>query len=172
MTYFAYVRTDDTLRLDYAGRDEDRGIIGTVYDLPEAIAECDTLDAAVAAGYAYIGHHPSASVYVADANALLHKMLLCHPHHKQVSGLQKSLFVAWTCFAFAALSLVATVLFGLGTAGLALATFSIGLYLLMIRIGFMNEVESAMISLIFSTLLFFLVPAIRAAWAAYQLRNG
>jgi len=172
MTYFAYVRTDGTLRLDYAGRDENCGIIGTVYDLPEPIAECDTLNAAVAAGYAYIGQHPSASVYVVDANSLLHKMLLCHPHHEQVSGLQKSLFVAWTCFTFAALSLLVTVLLGLGPQGLALALFAIGLYLLMIRLGFMNEVESAMICLIFSTLIFLLVPAIRTAWAAYQLRNG
>jgi hypothetical protein len=68
MTFFAYVRTNDTLRLDYAGRDMDRGIIGTVHDLPEPIAECESLEAAVAAGYAYIGQHPSASVYVADEN--------------------------------------------------------------------------------------------------------
>ena len=172
MTYFAYVRTNNTLRLDYAGRDEDRGIIGTVHDLPEPIAECESLDAAVAAGYAYIGQHPAASVYVTDANALLYKMLLCYPHHEQVSALQKNLFVAWTCFVFAALSLLATAVFGLGSSGIALAAFAIGLYLLMIRVGFMNEVESAIICLIFSTLIFFLVPAIRTAWAAYQLRNG
>jgi len=172
MTFFAYVRTDDTLRLDYAGRDEDRGIIGTVHDLPEPIAECETLDAAVAAGYAYIGQHPSASVYVADENSLLHKMLLCHPYHQEVSGLHKSLFVAWTCFTFVALSLLATAILGLGSTGLALAAFAIGLYLLMIRVGFMNELESALVCLIFSTLIFLQVPAIRAAWAAYQLRNG
>ena len=169
MTFFAYVRTNDTLRLDYAGRDEDRGIIGTVHDLPDPIAECETLDAAVAAGYAYIGQHPSASVYVADENSLLHEMLLCAPYHEEVSGLNKSLFVAWSCFAFATLSLLATAILGLDSKGLALAAFAIGLYLFVIRVGFMNEVESAIVCLIFSTLIFFLVPAIRAA---YQLRNG
>ena len=172
MKYFAYAQTGDTIRLDYAGRDAERGIIGTVHNLPEPIVESDTLDAAIVAGYAYIGQHPAASVYIADVNSLLHEILLCHPHHEQISKLQRSLFVAWTCFTFAILSLLATALMALGVAGLALAAFAILLYLLMIRVGFMNEVESAMVSLIFSILLFFLVPAIHNAWTAYQLRNG
>jgi len=91
MTYFAYARTDDTLRLDYAGRVEERGIIGTVYDLPEPIAECETLDEAISAtrvhlcpmleyGYTCSEIEIGPSAYFADDKAIRfceHRDTLC-----------------------------------------------------------------------------------------------
>lgn len=171
MKFFAYVCTP-SVRVDPIGRDSERGILGTVRDLPEPLAECDTLDAAITAGLAYLGRHPSASVYVVDSNSLLREILLCHAHHEQVSSLERRLFVAWTCCALAAMSFLGTGILGLGMAGLAVAMLTIGLYLTMVRVGFMNEVESAVACAVFLILQLLLLPALRMMWAAYQLTIG
>ena len=167
MQYAIYLYSTGLLNIDYGSRDVPNGIIGTVENLPKPLAEAESLEAIIEKAYAHLGRHPGDTLYVADSNCLLYKIMNNGEFLSVQSALTKSVFVAWTSFALCALSTTAVLFLSIGPVGLFFIAFSVFLYLLMVRYSLFNEVEAGAVCVIFTVLLSLLIPAIHTAWTAY-----
>lgn len=170
MKYATYVRTDDTLRIDYTQRDADCNTIGRLEMAPDALAISGSLDDAIDAGYAYLGRHPDASICIADLDGNVYSTLICDDFHETRTSLQTEAFMAWACCTILFLGLFTTA--GLGWLGVCLTVFATLLYVLMVKYGVFNEVESAAVCIILFVLMALLIPAVRQAYDVYLERSG
>ena len=167
MQYTIY-NSNETISINYNGRDMDNGIIGSLDGAHEAVGTCVTLEDAIEAAYAHVGRFPNDLLYVVDSNRLVHDIITNKQYHDERTSSAKSLFIAWASFTICALSFAFTAFTGLGFAGILLFGVILAAYLCMVRYGPFNEIESLVVCIILSTLLVALIPAVSKIWNAAQ----
>jgi len=172
MQFLVYVDPTPMLHIDYAGRDETAGIIGSLLDLPDPIGTADTHELIMEIAYAHLGRHPSDMLYVADANGRVYDIVINRQYHDERSASGKAIVVARTCFVLTVLAFVTTVLLGLGYIGLILMVASIALYLAIVRSKFFNEIEAGVVCVILVLLTALLIPAIESAMRKSKNRTN
>ncbi|HET6383200.1 MAG TPA: hypothetical protein VFJ58_07405 [Armatimonadota bacterium] len=88
MRYSVY---SEEISLDYAGRDDAAGILGTIKPITDAIARGDDLETLETKALAYLCKEPEASVYLADAEGHVYKHLINSKYHEAVEAADQRL---------------------------------------------------------------------------------
>ena len=157
---YVVVKTESDTSFDYASRNEALGILGTI-NLPSTLLHTtDSLEDAKLNAYAHVGRFPSHSLYIANRDGHVFEIVSNQQYHDHVSLTTKSLFIAWACFSFSLIGLIGA---SFGRIGLAAPVFSftgIAVYLLSVKTGTFNEVESLVVSVIIAALTTMLIPAL------------
>jgi hypothetical protein len=169
MAFAAYRRRSDETAYTWEGRDEAAGIIGRRTPSEEPpFATAQTLEELKQEVWAYLGKHPDAFVYLADSEGNVRATMHCEKYHEAVARAN-----SWTIITAVLLVFSITCLIGawsLPHGAVALLGFigAVALYALMLRTGFQNEIEGAVVCEIFLILILLLI---RVCELRNQLEN-
>lgn len=148
MQYLIYLSTRGSPQIDYAARNEDAGIIGSLRETPEPLLTADSHEEAVEKAYAHLGRNPADLLFLADSSNLLYEILLNRQYHRDCNSLHRGKLRGWGCFTLALFSLVLTASLGLGSLGLVICGAAIALYLLLLLTRAFNEIQAGFICLV------------------------
>jgi hypothetical protein len=173
VTFHTHLDADYSLDIDYSVRDESRGVIGQLKTNPTPYAAAESRDEMVTAAYAAVGRDPTVTVLVTDSEGFVFERISCAQFHRNADAYSQSVFVAWACFGFSFIAFCVASIFGVPIAGLLWTVIFVMVYVPMVRTGFMNEIESAIVAFLIATLVVLAIPALNAAYLAWiQLQNG
>ena len=148
MQYLIYLSTRGSPQIDYAARNEDAGILGSLRETPEPLLTADSHQEAVEKAYAHLGRNPADLLFLADSSNLLYEILLNRQYHRDYVALTRAKLRGWACFAITATSLVFTASLGLGALGLIICGAAISLFFLLVLTRSFNEIQAALACLI------------------------
>ncbi len=148
--FFAYVSKVPMLDFCFEGRDDSRGILGSIQPTGPAFAQADGLGATEELVRAHLGREPNDLVYIADANLLVYRIVTNEKHHQLCESAAKRVAIAWGIAALAIGSLLSTSTNALGVQVFFGATC---LYLAMVWLRIFNAIEAAVICFIFLCLI-------------------
>lgn len=158
-----HVHGDGELVVPYAERDEARGVICRLTAKSASIGTSESLEDAIEIGYAYLGRHPSESIYIANDADEVHKFLINHKYFAQREALEKSGCMGKALLVLCCVSFAGSVPLGVGLGGLALFATIALVYVFVVRTGIENEVEGAVVCLMILILTLTLIPPLKAA---------
>ena len=148
MQYLIYLSTRGSPQIDYAARNEDAGIIGSLRETPEPLLTADSHEEAVEKAYAHLGRNPADLLFLADSSNQLYDILLNRQYHRDCNSLRRGKLRGWACFTLALFSLVLTASLGLGSLGLVICGAAIALYLLLLLTRAFNEIQAGFVCFI------------------------
>lgn len=165
MGFVAYSSSGGPVSISYKERDESAGVLGVLTTTQSPIGEASTRDEITEIAFAYLGRDPTGSVYIADSQNHLLKIVINDKYHKDLASQATSHFMAWALLFFCFVCFVGTLLLGLHWTGLIGFLSIAALYIAFVRLKIQNEVESAVLLALVLLLILVLVPAVRAARA-------
>ena len=148
MQYLIYLSMRGVPQIDYAARDKEAGILGSLREVPDPLLKADSIAEAVEKAYAHLGRNPADLLFLADSNNLLHDILLNRQYHRDCNSLRRGKLRGWACFTLALFSLVLTASLGLGSLGLVICAAAIALYLLLLLTRAFNEIQAGFVCFI------------------------
>ncbi|MFM7116054.1 MAG: hypothetical protein ACKO0N_05410 [Planctomycetota bacterium] len=140
--YLIYISTNGAPQIDYAARDEEAGILGSLREVSAPLLKADSIEDATEKAYAHLGRNPADLLFLADSNNLLYDILLNRQYHRDCNSLSRGKMRGWACFILALISLVLTVSLGLGSLGLLICGAAVSLYLLLLLTRAFNEIQA------------------------------
>ena len=156
------------MQFDFSSRDESLGVLGTIKLPMDSVYSSDQLDDARLHAFAHVGKFPEHSLYITDGDGRVYEIVLNQHYHERIAANSKSIFVAWACFSMSMIGLVGASVGGIGPAGLVFALVGISVYLLSVKTGTFNEVESLVIALVIAVLATMLIPALGAMFSSHS----
>ncbi len=149
--------------MSYASRDEAKGILGTLSDVPAPIAEDSDMRGIEEKVWAHLGREPDDFVYVADEGGRVLRIMTCDKHHERVEKAQRTTGIGWGLFILCVTTLIGSSLGGLGTFGIFIFAAIACLYLLVVLLGIQNEFEGVVLCEIILILILTMIPTLQKA---------
>ncbi len=124
-------------------RDEAAGILGSVTPRGAPLLEADDLDSLTLSARAHLGSEPGDYLYLTDGENRVYKMLSNEKHHQALERASSGLWQTRVLLVFTVTALVGAALGGGLPALAAWAALSL-VFILVVRVGFLNEVEAGL----------------------------
>lgn len=128
--------------MSYECRDEPEGILGSINpeDLP--LPEADDLVQLEAKAYAHLCAEPNDLLYLVDSEHRVRKIIVNGKYHEAIDRRERTIAKLVAVLLFAIAALMAAALGNEPATNLVAFACVTGVYLLAVRVGFMNEVEA------------------------------
>lgn len=179
MTFAAYLTNDFRSRFSVEGCDTAAGILG-VYDPhgDSPVTTAETLEQLEREAWAYLGQEPEVTLYLVDAEGRVRRIMINEKHHAirhkywaEIDNASRWTAILAALLTFAMTCLIAASVSVLGAFPLVGFVGAVAFYTLLVRAGFFNEIEGALLCEILLILFLLMVPAIQQARRAAAERK-
>jgi hypothetical protein len=160
MPYAAYESSHDGRDFSFDGRDQAGGILGKLSPRVPPVVLAETLDELRLKARAHLGEFPDAFLYLVDSENSVYEIMINKKHHEAIEKAWRYVGISIALLIFCLTCLFCSARGDLAVWGiLCFGGISI-LYFGVVKLGFFNEIEGAVVCEIILILVLILVPAI------------